>query len=134
MSQYRCYFILFQPALLFSFLRHLGFPLVFVCFCFSPYLLFCNVYHQKATYYVKLWVLMNLRLSRDSTNFWKRFICVAGNGSEWQDAGQLTRRQKQTCILRCLAWSCKVQFNESHLAFYYKPSFAMSMWALVWLS
>lgn len=67
MSQYRCYFILFQPTLLFPFLVHLGFALVFVSVSYPVYALCVffsvDVYHQKAAYYGKLWALMNLRLS-----------------------------------------------------------------------
>lgn len=66
MSQYRGYFTLFQPALLFSFLVCLGFALVFVClFLFLSLLMHPVFSFQKAAYYVKLWVPMNLRLPRD---------------------------------------------------------------------
>lgn len=70
MSQYRCYFTLFQPALLFPFLVCLGFAIVFVCWflflsLFMHPVFSVDVYYQKNTYYVKLWVPMNLRLSRD---------------------------------------------------------------------
>lgn len=103
MSQYRCYFILFQPALLFPFLVGLGFALVFVCLflflslfmhCVFSFLWMCTIKKPPIMWscgFLSIWDFLEI----DKTPS-KISNMLQGLVANYRI--QLTRRQKQIVV------------------------------------